>query len=1134
MLLVFKAIETPWSDFPLNFTFSLSNSALCVALVVRVFQLQAIQLLKAPCKLASIGRVTASAASISNELTLAAAAFNIDFSLLKIEAPQEFNGLRNALSSRRIRDAEGGQHHITARQLGALFEAKVPAIPNLISKYGTRVSEICSGLDEQTQSHLDAGIFAGQTGPDGLNIWAGATSGTGGLAAHFLACLLARIWKPHEATSLWVEIVDRRKQEIVVASGAVEAAALMASQQIISRQQLAVWDASARAWLQTADRDRRNQHIQLNLIINNLRLPVSTSHDPYQSVMDTWISAMKGMELLVLGVSQRVNNGAILLAMSSWHLYSDLEVLLCETKSVHLKDSLMQSSVVTVSAQRSDSQKDGVFWSLPLSRMRFYSPPVTTERQFALDTNRVTTAEFCIAVLGGVTGPWYDDGYQRDDILESILLLENWLGPGSPPWLTMLSNASSLLLRAQGLELQQYCKLLGRGARRGRRFVNGNTKQFAPLFGLTSPSNLFDFLSEPSNGIKSPESKIRVLRKIVESSGIKPEDVIIRYKRLKWPTGSGREEEWIYEYASALPFHRETRKRTHSGTFNAVNAHRRWVPLLPDLEGDSYVLSQAVNCADVPCDCGGKLDFGWQCPCNQEGFGCSEFCHKEGSECNNFKPIHPLSCCGKCSDTCDDCMTNPQNIDIREFLVAPDLDFFQNGELGDIPRQECQKCQDLRLCAGWYNSQRKRQLEAQAEECFFILPDEADYSEDDGSFRMVRKPSTGLERFEFLLGIQETVAVFSKKHVSQSSSRGESCNTLTVVLEDKSVDKLRVLGYLDNLSHESRGVRSLVALAFAEKVYKGLNMATVSMEALMISLQDIRWPDWLSTTRPDGSEVEYIFRAPSADFDVFGGEAKAQLAVSFACVATFESGEFDIDPRALLGTFALSSGDSIYLTSAVTKDPTQALAKTQIRRILGNLGRPELAFLVTTGDPMLGGCDLASWQSVNHEYFDGDFHNAFTGTSLHLTLTDFELPIDVGVRGLRDTQVVILESVVSLCDRGKQLGDLNIIGCLDDPRLTIGCCCRRHGVDEEKAAPVDKKALLKKLEHVRSIDCWDEFFDFPLSKGIIRATGNWQGRIAAVAAGIQKGKKTLLLPQDPCLRCLQDLNMLAQFDLIIA
>ncbi|KAL6918542.1 hypothetical protein FSST1_010037 [Fusarium sambucinum] len=1089
--------------------------------------------------MASIGRITGSGASMSNELTIAAAAFNIDFSLLKLEAPREFNGLRNALSPQRIENAEDGQHHITARQLGALFGAKVPEIPNLISKYGTRVSEICSGLDEQTQSNFETGIFAGQTGPDGLNIWAGATSGTSGLAAHLLACLLARIWKAHEATSLWVDIVESRKQEILVASETgTDIASLMASRQIISRQQLASWDASARAWLQTADSERRRQHIQLNLIINNLKLPVNTCHAPYQSVMDTWIEAMKGMELLVQGISQRVNDGAILLAMSSWHLYSDLEVLLHQTTSVHQNDYLMQGSVVTVSAQRSDSQKNGVFWSLPLSRMRFYSQPVPTERKLAFDTNRVTMAEFCIAVLGGITEPWCQGGYQRDDIMKSILLLQNWLGASAPPWVTMLANASLLLDNAQGLEKQQYHKLLGRGARRGRQFVNDDSKPFEPCFGLTDPSILLTLLPESRNGIESPESKVRILRLIAKSSGIKPEDILIRYERLKWPSWSGREKELTYEYASALPLPRESRKRSYDGSRNVVNTHQRWVPLLTDLRE-----APDISCDGTECVCSKLSRSGTKschdCSCAIEGYPCTEFCHERDSKCSNFAPIYPLVCCGECSDVCNTCWIKQQDAETSDLPGISDLEIFRDSDSGSIKEQKCRKCEDRRRCAGWHNNNRKLNLEVKAEECYFILPDDVVNSPENSLLTIIRTPSGGLETFKFLLGIEDKVAIFSKENVEKPkpSSWGRSYKVLEAVKDDQSVHKTDFQNYLDNLSYASGTVRSLLGLAFAEKLYRVLGRATVSMESLTISLQDVRWLDWISTTRRNNSEVAYTFRAPSTDLDVFHGEARTQLAVSFACIAMFDSGEFDIDPRALLGTFALSSGDSIYLTSAITKDPAQTLERTQIRRNLGNLGRPELAFLVTTAEPMLGGLELASWCSVEHDPFDGKFHNSFTGTSLHLTLTDFELPIDVGDRGLRDTQVVILESVVSLNDKGKLMGDLNIVSCLDDPLLTIGCFCGNHigNGTGGGTATIDTTALVEMLKTcVSSIDCWDEFFDFPIRRGIIRTAGNWQGRIAAVAAAIQKRKRTLLLPEHPCIKCLQDVTSLEPFDLIIA
>ncbi|KAH8683835.1 hypothetical protein BGZ61DRAFT_534531 [Ilyonectria robusta] len=138
-------------------------------------------------------------------------AINFDFTLLKLEAGSEFKGLYDSLSPKRIKEAEQGQHHITARQLEALFEVELPSVPNLISKYGRRVSEICSDLKTSSKSFSEVSIFSSQAGPDGLSIWAGATSGFEAIVAHLLAYLLARIWKSHEAISLWVEIVERKK-----------------------------------------------------------------------------------------------------------------------------------------------------------------------------------------------------------------------------------------------------------------------------------------------------------------------------------------------------------------------------------------------------------------------------------------------------------------------------------------------------------------------------------------------------------------------------------------------------------------------------------------------------------------------------------------------------------------------------------------------------------------------------------------------------------------------------------------------------------------------------------------------------------------------------------------------------------
>lgn len=90
----------------------------------------------------SIGRITASGVSATNENTFSLININTDFSLLKVEAPVEYHGLGAALSTRRRENAEQGPLHRTARKLGALFEQILPPIKTLAEAYGKRVSEI--------------------------------------------------------------------------------------------------------------------------------------------------------------------------------------------------------------------------------------------------------------------------------------------------------------------------------------------------------------------------------------------------------------------------------------------------------------------------------------------------------------------------------------------------------------------------------------------------------------------------------------------------------------------------------------------------------------------------------------------------------------------------------------------------------------------------------------------------------------------------------------------------------------------------------------------------------------------------------------------------------------------------------
>jgi hypothetical protein len=260
-------------------------------------------------------------------------------------------------------------------------------------------------------------------------------------------------------------------------------------------------------------------------------------------------------------------------------------------------------------------------------------------------------------------------------------------------------------------------------------------------------------------------------------------------------------------------------------------------------------------------------------------------------------------------------------------------------------------------------------------------------------------------------------------------------------------------------------------------------------------------------------------------------DIESRLARSFACIAMFESGDCDIDPESLRGVMALSSGDSIYVASALLADPSEDTSKYPVRRVFGNLGRPELALLLPPSKPRLKDYDLSSWHMINHSPFDGKFEDSFASTSLHLSFTDFEMPIDVGARGLRDTLVMLVETLVSVNDGGKHIGDLDIISMFKSKRLTIKRVCLHQ---TRRMIATQGESLDGHDEGLISIDCWDEIFDSPSPTGIVRANGNWQARLAAAAASIQRKKRTLILPPRPCLECIGNYDDVSSFDVIIA
>jgi hypothetical protein len=223
--------------------------------------------------------------------------------------------------------------------------------------------------------------------------------------------MLARIFTGTEATALWVELVEKRKEQVrksrEQALYASECAyTFAASQQVFSREELGKWDSSARAWLQCGDQAKMLQHDQLKVILNNLtNLLVNDEPRAYESVIKAWTSALKSMDRLVRGITQRVQDGSTLLAMSSWRLYPDMMILDAKVTDVLQKVNLFEkTAILTIGLQLHVSSEQSIFWSLPLACLQYYGHPVQATRILTKDSMRLTMDQFERMILCCVLG----------------------------------------------------------------------------------------------------------------------------------------------------------------------------------------------------------------------------------------------------------------------------------------------------------------------------------------------------------------------------------------------------------------------------------------------------------------------------------------------------------------------------------------------------------------------------------------------------------------------------------------------------------------------------------------------------------------------------------------------------------
>lgn len=342
------------------------------------------------------------------------------------------------------------------------------------------------------------------------------------------------------------------------------------------------------------------------------------------------------------------------------------------------------------------------------------------------------------------------------------------------------------------------------------------------------------------------------------------------------------------------------------------------------------------------------------------------------------------------------------------------------------------------------------------------------------------------------------------KHPRTKQPLFTSLEQITIALRQ---DMLRPEKIAKDLLSKSPYLRSLQSLGIAGIVYADLLDAKVHLALTRIHLLSFDW-----TTREPEDSPEFT------------------RGLALSIVASFERGHLNIKSESLFNVTGLASENSLYISESLFTDPYQLPKKQILRRIVGNIGRPGTSFLNSPDRSRLNVRESREedWKVINHALFDGKLENNFDKTSLQISLTGYELPIENGESGVRDRVANVVEAVVSVHDGGSWVMDVDLLP-IETIRLDrylpdflearasnviimdLENCCQH-----DKMAPASTPST-----NVTVVDSWNELLELPPNAVVVRCNGNWQARIA-IAAYLYtlKDRETVITEARLCWDCI--------------
>lgn len=1047
----------------------------------------------------SLGEFNAALNSIRTSQTNALVNVGLELNIFTkrlVQPPAEYAGVGQHLAPSRRKEAQDGTRHAIARKLGLLFRDKtcLPSTPELIRAYGTRSSEIARSSAVNPQGNSSHGAFAGLIGADATTLWAAATSGWTSIQCHLLACLLARIWESPEATSIWVEIVAARKEELkkrLAQQGELEQEVLFVVDEDISRTDLLDWDASARAWLRVADKVMAKQQTQVRLIVDNLSISVNAKPNTYESVMEAWYLAMIQMEKLLLGVPLQVHSGEILLGLVSWHLYPDMEYLSTRRQTIGQKDPLLEGrGLLTVGLEpspRISENPRSLYWSLPLSHLRYYGRlPVSRTQSFrTTDHDRVTIDEMLWAMICAYIQPWDDGSVPTRQVLEFVrdiaFEFHKICLKSLPSW----NSSPTSWLRLLGEICTEYKdKLDEPRVRRLRMLGQRNRTEYSPFQGVFNLSTYF-------RASKSVEDKVHLLRNKASAltQELTPGDYEFLIVYGFTPQSENETPNAWFEFATVRPERairpQDDNKPPQNQIWELHEAsplkHRRWIMNDPGIDLTEEQLQRQAEIS---------------------GMG-------EGVEGPRVQ-------------------TSSSPFNIKQTFFRPKIKTTESVVLETASSQRYHES---------YRERRRYRPRPDFEYDNRTLK----LSEEDCSFVVSLSLGSRKEPWIYtpVLGELNNITLLRRHHsVGPVIHQSDNPQRRGPDEESRVRPLFEALGVLDimrffkpgsislkkcaqEMRFEADHHKALLGMTFIRDLYRDMEGATVDVRAIKA---DFRKALWVTTALESQGDVETgakdtrIINITHTDR---GSRVVPALAARdygpstcFACIAMMETGSYNLNPAELRSVFALCSAESLYIATALLQDPAASGSDGDsclVRRYTGSIGRAGMAFLVPPKEPEIRSYDhVDEWHLCDHKQFDGVMEDHFTSTSLHLSFSQASQAINIEFSGGRDVEAYFLETLISVYDKEAWVAELDVLEAMKSQGLVRGLL---------KAKPCACTATEE--YSLVAIDNYAEMLIPPRNWGVIRAEGNWQARLAAASICLASGYKVVLKPKNTCWACLQ-------------